>query len=148
MLSWSSVSPKSKSGKAHEAYPYGCLLLSILLSFFWLNKTFLQFFLFTKHTIAFWDLSLSGLPNLWQASISWLSTNTSISDKTDITDSSKTSSETDSGIPLSITLFCQLNCAKALWSDSCFEHRFSNRSHLCLNFSFSSCRFWWQSPWG
>ena len=92
-----------------------CLLQSILLSFFLLNKTFLHFFLFTKCTIVFWDLSLSGLPNLWQASIPSLLTKTSVSAKTGITYSSKISSETDSGIPLDTTLFRQPYCAKALW---------------------------------
>ena len=105
------------------------------------NKNFLQFFLFTNRTVVFFDLSLSGLPNLWQVSISWLSTETSISAKSNIADSSKTSSETDSGIPLKTMLFRRPYCAKALWPDSYFEHRFYNRSHLCLNFSFSSCRF-------
>ena len=81
-------------------FAQNCMLLSILLSFFLINKTFLQIFLFTKRTIVFWDLSLSGLPNLWQTSISWISTKTSISAKTDITDSSKTSSETNSEISL------------------------------------------------
>ena len=118
-----------------------CLLQSILLRFFLLNKTFLQFFLFTNCAIVFCDLSLSGLLNLWQASICWLSTEAPISAKTDISDSSKTSSETDSGIPLKTMLFRRPYCAKALWSDSYFEHCFSNHSHLCLNFSFSSCRF-------
>ena len=117
------------------------MLLSILLSFFLLNKTFLQFFLFTKRTTVFWDLSLSDLPNLWQACISWLSTKTSMSAKTDISDSSKASSETDSGIPLNIALFRRPYCAKELWSDSYFEDHSSNRSHQLLNFSFSSCRF-------
>ena len=73
--------------------------------FFLLNKTFLQFFKFTKCTIVFWNLSLSGLTTLLQTSISWLSIKTSTSVKTDITDSSKTSSEIDSGIPLKTSLF-------------------------------------------
>ena len=57
------------------------------VNFFIVTENFLAVFQFTKHTIVFWNLSLSYLPNLWQATVSWLSTNTSISAKTDITDS-------------------------------------------------------------
>ena len=121
-----------------------CLLQSILLSFFLLHKTFL-FFVHKTHN-CFLRIT-SGLPNLWQALISWLSTKTS-SAKTDITDFSKTSSETNSGIPLKTTLFRWPYCAKTLWFDLYFEHRFSSCSHLYLNFSFSSCRFLMTSHWG
>ena len=124
-----------------------CLLLSKLITVFFLSKAFLQFFLFTTCTIVFWDLSLSGLPNLWQASISWLSTKTSISAKTGITDSSKTSSETDSGIPLNIALFRRTYCAKGLWSDSYFEHRFPIALIYALTFHFRLADSWRQSRW-
>ena len=116
-----------------------CLGQSILPSFLLFNRTFLHFFLFTKHTIIFWDFCLSDLPNIWHASISWRSKNTPISATNDPTNTTKTSS--DCGIPLNSTLLRRPYCAKALWSNSYIEHHFSKRSHLRLNFSCLSCRF-------
>ena len=118
-----------------------CLLLSIQLIFLLLKKTFLQFFsslniqlfsgTYLYHICQTYDKPLYldfQLIHQYQPKLILLIL-------------SKTSSETDSGIPLSITLFLQPYCAKALWSDSYFEHHFSNRIHLCLNFSISSYRF-------
>ena len=55
-----------------------------------------------NRAIVFFDFSLSTLPNLRRDSMSWCSTNTSISAKTDITDFDP---ETKSGKPLRTTLF-------------------------------------------
>ena len=55
-----------------------------------------------NRAIVFFDFSLSALPNLRRDSISWCSTNTSISAKTDITDFDL---ETKSGKPLTTILF-------------------------------------------
>ena len=106
-----------------------------------LDKTFWQFLLFTNCTIVFFDFCLPALQNLRQTSVSWRSTYTSVSANTDITDSFNVSSETGSGMPLGITLFQQLYCARALCSDLYFAQWLSSCSNLCLNFSLSFWRF-------
>ena len=106
-----------------------------------LDKTFLQFLLFTNCTIAFFFFFLPALQNLRQNSVSWHSTYTSISANTDITDSFNVSSETGSGMPLGITLFQQLYCARALCSDLYFAQWLSSCSNLYLLFSLPFWRF-------
>ena len=91
-----------------------------------------------NRAIVFFDFSLSALPNLRRDSMSWCSTNTSVSAKTDITDFNL---ETKSGKPLRTTSFWQPYCPKALWSDSYFAQCLWSRSHFYRSFSFSFCRF-------
>ena len=108
---------------------------------FLLDKTFLQFLLFTNCTIFFFYFCLPALQNPWQTFVSWPFTYTSISAKTDITDSFNVSSETGSGMPFRITLFQQLYCAKALCSDLYFAQWLSSCSNFYLNFSLPFWRF-------
>lgn len=102
-------------------------------AFFLLDKTFLQFLLFTNWTNVFFDFCLP-------ASVSWPSTYIPILAKSDNADPSNVSSETKSEISFRITLFQQPCCAKALWSDLYVVQRLPTCSHFRLNFSST---FWW-----
>ena len=117
-----------------------CTVAKIVISA--INFTeLLQFYWFRNRAIVFFDFCLSALPSLWKDSISWRSTYTSISPKTDITYSSNVSSKTESGIPFRITLLRRPYCAKALLSDSYFVQRLSSFSYFCRGFSFVFRRF-------
>ena len=83
-----------------------CFSLFNFASFFLFSKILLQFFLLAKRTIVFLDLDVtSGLPNLWQASMSFSSILTFISDIMEITVFSKLLSSMESGISLITMLF-------------------------------------------
>ena len=80
-------------------YQYGQKILGTVL-------TCLQFFLFTKCTMAFQEFGLSDLLNLWQVLISLTSiSQNGKSVKTDVTDYSCLSFETDPGIQLNTKFF-------------------------------------------
>ena len=74
-----------------------------IAKFFLLTNIFLKVFQFIKCTMVFWEFRLSGLPNLWQASVLLPWTKTSISTKADITNSS-TFYQDNAG---SSTMLCQ-----------------------------------------
>ena len=83
-----------------------CFWLFNFADFFLFSKILLQFFLLAKRTIVFLDLDVtSGLPNLWQASMSFSSILTFISDIMEITVFSKLLSSMESGISLITMLF-------------------------------------------
>ena len=63
-----------------------CFLQSILPRMFLLGKNYSQLFLFKNSTFIFFGFCLPALSNLWQTSMTWCSTYTSISVTTDITD--------------------------------------------------------------
>ena len=64
---------------------------------------------------------------------------TSMSDSTEITVSSKSLSETWTGIPETTILFLLPHCSNALTEDSLDMTSFSSLLHFSRNFLFSSC---------
>ena len=82
-----------------------CFSLFNFASFFLFSKILLQFFLLAKQTIVFSDLDVTGLPNQWQASMSFSSIYTFILDIIEITVFSKLLSSMESGIPLMTMLY-------------------------------------------
>ena len=83
-----------------------CFSIFNFASFFLFSKILLQFFLLTKRTIVFLDLDVtSSLINLWQASISFSSIFTFLSDMIKIIVFLKLFSSMESGVPLITMLF-------------------------------------------
>ena len=117
-----------------------CFSLFNLASFFLFSKILLQFFLLTKQTTVFLDFDLtSGLPNLWQASMSFSSMFTFMSNM-EKTVFSKLLSSMESGIPLITMLFLLPFWAKEFCSVSSLTIFASSLLHFCRKFWFSSCR--------
>ena len=93
----------------------------------------------TYYSIAIFDLLLAGFPILWHASTSLGETLTSMSESTEITVSSKSLSETCTGIPETTIFFLLPYCSNALTEDSLDMTSFSSLLHFSRNFLFSSC---------
>ena len=118
-----------------------CFWLFNFAGFLLFSKILLQFFLLAKRTIVFLDLDVtSGLPNLWQASMSFSSIFTFISDIMEMAVFSKLLPSMEPGIPLITMLFVLPYWAREFCSVSSLTIFASSLLHFCCKFWFSSCR--------
>ena len=114
-----------------------CFSLFNFASFFLFSKILLQLFLLKKRPIVFLDFDpTSGLPNLWQASMSFSSTFKFISDIIEITVFSKFLSSMETSIPLITMLFILSYWARKFCPVSSLSIFGSSLLHFCGKFWF------------